>query len=309
MPLRALWKGAISFGLIHIPVELYPAERRNDLDLDMLDRRDFAPIGYKRSNKHTGEEVSWENIIKGYEYEKEQYVVLSEEELKRVNPAATQTIDLLAFVPAADINPLFYEQPYYLKPVRRGEKVYALLRETLRRSNQVGIGQVVIRIRQHLAALRVMGDALVLQTMRYAHEINSSEALELPSQDLKAAGISEREIKMALALVADMSEAWKPEQYKDSYRDDIHALIERKIAAKETHSITVDDEESEAPADDDIADLMTLLKKSLRGKSRAVTDGDIRQPARSAMHEKKPKTRRAGGSSSKKLPTKKPAAI
>lgn len=278
---RALWKGAISFGLIHIPVELFPAEKRSELDLDLLDKRDFAPVGYRRVNKRTGKEVGWDDLVKGYQYEEGEYVVLTEQELKQANPAATQTLDLLAFVPAADIDPLYYEQPYYLAPIRRGEKVYALLRETLRRSGQVGIGQVVIRTRQHLAVLRAMDEVLLLQTLRYADEIRDRGDLDLPAADAKAAGLTARELQMAQALVEDMSSDWRPEQYRDSYRDDVLALVDRKIAANETHLVAADEDEGEpAPAGDNVIDLVALLKRSLgKDKGKAADEETGRKPA------------------------------
>ncbi|MEZ0271370.1 MAG: Ku protein, partial [Methylophilaceae bacterium] len=159
---RAIWKGAISFGLVHIPVELYPAESRKGLDLDMLDKRDFAPVGYKRYNKSTGKDIDWNDIVKGYEYEKGKYVVLTDEDLKRANVEATQTIDILSFVDSEEIPEIYFEQPYYLKPARGGAKVYVLLRETLKRAGKVGIAQVVIRTKQHVAALLPMDKAIVL---------------------------------------------------------------------------------------------------------------------------------------------------
>lgn len=263
---RALWKGAISFGLIHIPVELFPAEQRDELDLDLIDRRDFAPIGYRRVNKHTGEEVPRDEIVKGFEYEEDQYVVLGEDELKSANVKATQTVDLLAFVPVADISLLHFEQPYYLAPTRGGTKVYALLRETLRRAGKAGIGQVVIRTRQHLALITPLEDVLVLNTLRYPHELRDWSQLPLPERSLKAAGVAEREVKMALSLVESMSEDWAPEQYRDTYRDDVLALIDRKIAAKQTHTLAPVREDEEAPTGgDNVVDLMALLKRSLAG--------------------------------------------
>src|SRR3546814_736238 len=168
---RAIWKGAISFGLVHIPVELYPAESQSGLDLDLLDRRDFAPVGYKRYNKETGKEINWNDIVKGYEYEKGQYVVLSEEDLKRANVEATQTIDILAFVDAEEIAPIYFEQPYYLAPIKGGDKAYVLLRETLKRAGKIGVAQVVIRTKQRLAALLPMENAVVLNLLRYGDEI------------------------------------------------------------------------------------------------------------------------------------------
>lgn len=261
---RALWKGAISFGLIHIPVELYPVEKSVRLDLDMLDKRDFAPVGYKRVNKETGEEVPWEDIVKGYEYEKGQYVVLTDEELRTANPEAAHGIHLLAFVPAEEIPLEYFEQPYFLAPVRGGDKVYALLRETLHRAGKIGLAQVVIRTRQTLAALLPQDDRLMLITLRYPHEIRAFDEAGLPSQDLKQLDISEREIDMALTLVDEMSEHWRPQKYKDTFHDDVMALINRKIASRETHTVFVPEGKEELPAPPrNVVDIVALLKQSL----------------------------------------------
>ena len=266
---RALWKGAISFGLVHIPVELISASLDHELDLSMLDRRDFAPIGYKRYNKQTGKDVDWDDIIKGYEYKTDEYVVLSEEDLKQANVKATQTIDILTFVDAAEVPLTFYEHPYYLLPAKGGEKVYALLRETLRKANKVGIASVVMRTKQHLCALVCIGDAIVLNTLRYADEIRATDDLDLPGSTLKAAGITDKELKMALSLVEGMSEAWAPEQYHDSYREDVLALVKKKIKAKQTKTITAPAPEPEEERSSNVIDLVALLQQSLGKKAPA----------------------------------------
>lgn len=266
---RALWKGAISFGLVHIPVELISASLDHELDLSMLDRRDFAPIGYKRYNKQTGKEVEWDDIVKGYEYKTDEYVVLSDEDLRQANVKATQTIDILTFVDAAEVPLTFYEHPYYLLPAKGGEKVYALLRETLRKANKVGIASVVMRTKQHLCALVCVGDAIVLNTLRYADELRPTDDLDLPASTLKAAGISDKELKMALSLVEGMSEAWEPEQYHDSYREDVLALVKKKIKAKQTKTITPPAPEPEEEHDSNVIDLVALLQQSLGKKASA----------------------------------------
>ncbi len=266
---RALWSGAISFGLVHIPVEMFSAEKRSELDLTMLDRRDFAPIGYKKFNKETGQEVAREDIVKGYEYETDQYVVLSDEDLKRANVKATQTIDIVTFVEASEVPLTYYDQPYYLAPGKGGDKVYALLRETLRRAGKIGIAQIVLRTKQHLVALWPMQDAIVLNTLRYSAEIKALDEFKLPDTDLKKAGISEKELTMALSLVEGMSEQWQPTQYHDAYRDDVLALIDRKVSEHQTKTITMPDKQGAAGATGSakIVDLMALLKESLAGKA------------------------------------------
>ncbi|RFP21518.1 Ku protein [Duganella sp. BJB488] len=263
MAARALWKGAISFGLVHIPVEIYSAVQEHELDLTMLDRRDFSPVGYKCYNKNTGKEVTWDDIVKGYEYQDNEYVVLSDEDLKRANVEATQTIDILAFVDAADVPLTYFEQPYYLAPSRGGAKVYALLRETLRKAGKIGIATVVIRTKQHLCALVCDEDKIVLNTLRYANEIRSAEELKLPPATMKAAGISDKELQMALSLVEGMSEPWKPEQYHDTYKDDVLALVEKKVKAGQTKTITAAEPESKAAKSSNVVDLVALLQDSL----------------------------------------------
>jgi DNA end-binding protein Ku len=270
-----MWKGAISFGLVHIPVELYPATSEHSLDLHMLDRRDFAPIGFKRYNKNTGKEVSWDDIIKGYEYATDEYVVLSDEDLRRANPEATQTIDILAFVEAEQVPLLYYEQPYYLAPGKGGDKVYALLRETLREVGKIGIANVVIRVKQHLAALVCVDDAIVLITLRYPDEIRPTDELKIPGEHSKAAMVTAKELQMAKALVEGMSEKWKPQQYHDTYREDVMTMIKKKIAAKQTKTITMPEPEKKTPSKAKVIDLVSLLQASLgRKPARAGADDD-----------------------------------
>jgi len=269
MAARALWKGAISFGLVYIPVEMYTAVQEHDLDLTMLDRRDFSPVGYKRYNKKSGKEVTWDDIVKGYEYEDNEYVVLSDEDLKRANVEATQTIDIVAFVEAADVPLTYYETPYYLAPSRGGAKVYALLRETLRKAGKIGIATVVMRTKQHLCALVCVEDKIVLNTLRYASEIRSAEELKLPPATLKAAGISDKELQMALSLVDGMSEDWKPEQYHDTYKEDVMAMIKKKIKAGQTKTITAPEKDSGTPKASNVVDLVALLQNSLGKKGKA----------------------------------------
>jgi DNA end-binding protein Ku len=275
---RSLWKGAISFGLVHIPVELYSAIKQNELDLTMLDKRDFSPVGYKRYNKSNNKEVTWDHIIKGYEYAAGEYVVLSDEDLRQANVKATQTIDIQAFVDAEDVPLTYYETPYYLAPGRGGAKVYALLRETLRRAGKIAIATVVIRTKQHLCALVAAEDGIIMNTLRYADEIRDTEGLDLPEKGMKATGIKEKELEMALSLVEGMSEEWAPEQYHDTYKDDVLALVEKKIKAKQTKTITMPskDGDEEAPSSN-VIDLVALLKQSLgakpgKGKAAAADD-------------------------------------
>jgi DNA end-binding protein Ku len=266
---RPIWKGAISFGLVHIPVELHSASSSAGIDLDLLDKRDFAPVGYKRYNKVTGKEVKQQDIVKGYAYEKDEYVVLTDEDLRRANPESTQTIDILSFIDTSDIPVFFFEQPYYLVPGKGGEKVYALLRQTLERSGKLALGQVVIRTKQHLAALMPFQDVVVLNLLRYQEEIRELPEITQPKAG-KQSQVSAKEIDMALSLVKDMSERWEPAQYQDTFRQDILKLVKKKVKAKQTHTLTEpadDGEESTTIKSSNVVDLMQLLKASIGDKT------------------------------------------
>ncbi|HKP00900.1 MAG TPA: Ku protein [Nitrospiraceae bacterium] len=266
---RSIWRGAISFGLVHIPVVLSSAENRNNFDLTMLDRRNMKPVGFKRYNKETEKEVSWNDIVKGYEYEKDRYVVLTDEDFKRANVEATQTIDILAFLKAEEVAPTYFETPYYLAPDKRGEKGYALLRETLKATDKIAIATVVIRTRQYLAALIPNGRVMVLNTLRYTNELKSTKELKVPSGDLKAFGISPREIEMAKTLVDEMTEPWKPERYRDTYHEDLMKLIDKRIKAGQTEVVTEGDQHDTKPVRGEVIDLMALLKRSVEAKGRS----------------------------------------
>jgi DNA end-binding protein Ku len=261
---RALWKGAISFGLVHIPVELHPAEDRKSFEFSMLDKHDLSPVGYKRYNKKTGKEVEWGDIVKGFEYEKEKYVVLSDEDFRRANVKATQTIDIEAFVPADEIPPEYFDSPYYLAPSGRGQKVYALLRETLRKTRRVAVAQVVIRTTQHLAAIIVQGRALMLITLRYADELRKATGFELPAEGLKGAGVTPKEVDLAARLVNDMTGHWNPAAFKDTYHNDLMARVREKIKKGETKEITAPEKVAKGEARSaQVIDLAELLRQSL----------------------------------------------
>jgi len=277
---RAIWKGAISFGLVNIPVEVYPAEDRKAFKFSMLDKRDLSPVGYKRYSKKTNKEVEWSNIVKGYEYEKDQYVVLSDEDFRRANVKATQTIDIQAFVAADEIPVEYFESPYYLAPAPRGQKVYALLRETLRSAKRVAVAQVVIRTTQHLAAIVVNGRALMLNTLRYQDELTQAKGLDLPAEGLKAAGVSAKEIALAKRLIDDMTEHWNPGEFKDTYHDDLMARINEKIKLGQTKEITEPGkDDNEEPRSAKVIDLAELLRKSLAEKGGAPRRKEPREAA------------------------------
>jgi DNA end-binding protein Ku len=259
---RGLWKGAISFGLVNVPVELHSAKKRSaELDMTMLDKRDLSPVGYKRVNKSSGKEVAWGDVVKGYEYKDDKYVVLSDEDFRRANPEASKTVDILAFVELHDIAPQHFDTPYYLKPEKRGAKAYALLRETLQKADKAGIATVVIRTKQYLAALVAQDELLVLNTLRYAEELKDPAELEIP-----AAKVTAKELDMALRLVEDMADKWHPEKYKDSYKDDLLRRIKEKVKAGETEEITEPETERKTEKRGEVIDLMSLLKKSVEKK-------------------------------------------
>jgi DNA end-binding protein Ku len=276
---RGLWKGAISFGLVHVPVELFSAEKRStELDLTMLDKRDLAPVGYKRYNKASGEDVPWAEIVKGYEYEDGKYVVLSEEDFRRANVEASRTVEMVAFVDRDAVPPKFYRTPYYLAPGKRGEKAYALLRETLRKAGKIGIATVVIRTRQYLAAVYPEKEVLMMDTLRYADELRELDELGIPAASLKGPKVTAKEIDLALRLVEDMAEEWKAEKYKDTYREDLLKRIEQKVKAGQTKEITQPEKEERAKGGAEVIDLMALLKKSVESKGKAASAE--RPPAR-----------------------------
>ncbi len=277
---RALWTGAISFGLVNIPVELHSAEDRKSFEFSMLDKRDLSPVGYKRYNKKSGKEVDWANIVKGYEYEKDQFVVLSDEDFRRANVKATQTIDIQTFVPADEISYEYFETPYYLAPGKRGEKVYALLREAMLATNRIAVAQVVIRTAQHLAAVVVNGKALMLNTLRYQDELRDATAIDIPAAGLKAAGITSKEVELAKRLVEDMSGHWNPSDFKDTYHADLMARVKQKIKQGETREITEPDNGDESPQRTaQVIDLAELLKKSLNRGRAAGASGEDRKTA------------------------------
>ncbi|MGE5385471.1 MAG: Ku protein [Betaproteobacteria bacterium] len=280
---RALWKGAISFGLVHIPVALHSATREAGLDFDWLDKRSMDPVGYKRINKKTGEEIGKENIVKGLAYEKEHYVILSDEEIKAALPKSTQTIEIESFVAAGEIPLVYFERPYYLVPVGKGQKVYALLRETLKRAERVGVARVVIQTKQHLAVLLPKGRALQLILLRWASEIRSADDLDLPAEDAKTVGLNERELDMAMRLVDDLAAPWEPEKFEDSFAADVMALVEQKVQAGETKTVFQPEVAPEGTAD--VIDLTELLRRSLRG-DEAGTAKPANAPAASRTADK-----------------------
>ena len=265
---RVIWQGAISFSLIHIPVALHSASRSTTLDLDLLDRRDFSPVGYQRVNKKTGKDVDWDDIVKGYQYQPGEYVALTEEDFRLANVEATRMIDIVGFVDPAEITPQYYDTPYYLSAGKHGEKVYSLLREVLTRARTVAIGTVVIRTRQYVCAVSPLDRTLMLTTLRYADEVLAPAEVAKSPQG-KAAQVSKPELDMAMQLVEQMKRPWKPETFHDSYRDDLLKRIEQKVQAGETHELTEATGEAKDRPTAKVVDLTALLRKSLEANSQA----------------------------------------
>jgi DNA end-binding protein Ku len=273
---RGLWNGAISFSLIHIPVSLHTAARSGTVDLDLLDKRDFAPVGYQRYNKSTGKVVNWNDVVKGYEYEKGEYVVLTDEDFRRANVEASRTIDIQAFVARDAIAPYYFDTPYFLVPDKGGERVYTLLREALEQSQKLAVATFVLRSRQHVTALMPVGNVIVLDTLRYQEEIQ-------PHPDVAAAvakkanGTSGRELDMAMKLIDEMTDKWQPEAFRNTYRDDLMKRIEQKVKSGQTHTLTQPEAEvtqERTAGGGKVVDLMSLLQRSLEQRGSGAGSGD-----------------------------------
>jgi DNA end-binding protein Ku len=251
---HAIWTGAINFGLVTIPVKLQTAIRTNDLRFNFLHKTDEGRINNVRRCSIDGEEVAYTDLVRGYEYEKGRYVILTDEDFDSVNPEATQSVDIVQFVDLAEINPMFFDKPYYLEPEKRGRHAYALLREALTESGKVGIAKVVIRSREHLAALKPNGDALVLELMHFEDEIVEQSTLDLP----EIAKPAENEMKVAKMLIDTMTEAFDASKFKDTYKEQILAMIDARAAGKETPKA-----ETSAPKASNVVNLMDMLQRSL----------------------------------------------
>jgi DNA end-binding protein Ku len=286
---RVIWKGAISFGLVHIPVSLVPATVSRGIDFDWLDRRSMDPVGYKRINKASGEEIASKDIVRGVQYEKNRYVVLGDDEIRAAYPAATQTVDIVAFVRAEQISPLYVDTPYYLVPERRGERVYALLREALAGSGDIGLAKVVLHTRQHLAAVLPLGAALVLNTLRWGDEVRSVDEIGLPAEAVHAK-VDRRELEMARRLIDEMREDWQPTHYENQFAVQIMALVERK-ARQGKIEVVGPAEAAAAETGAEIIDLADLLRRSLgqgrkRGAGKAADDDQPVRGGKSASDDK-----------------------
>lgn len=253
--MRAIWSGAISFGLVNIPVKIYSATSSQKLDLDMLSKKDMSPIKYKRVSEATGEEVDYKDIVKGYEYHKGEYVIVTDKDFEKASPEKYRTIDILDFTDEKEIDAVYFDKPYYLEPDKGAAKAYTLLLKALQKSGKVAIARFMIRNRERIAALRPMKDVILLEQLRFASEIRDYNDLNLP----KAQKISPKEVEMALKLIDQLSSEFKPEQYKDTYVEELRKIIEAKAKGKE---IKMPKHDKQQPAK--VTDLMAVLKESLK---------------------------------------------
>ena len=275
---RVIWKGAISFGLVHVPVALYPGSSESGIDFDWIDRRTMDPVGYRRINKRTGKPVEKDDIVRGVKVGEGDYVVLGDEEIAAAYPKTTQTIAIESFTAAAQIPFTLLDRPYFLEPVARGEKVYALLREALREAGVVGLARVVLHTQEHLAVLAPVGPALLLDTLRWPAELRDWKELNLPPEGRAAAKLKDAELKMAGELIASMTEDFDPARYEDRFGAAVHTLVEQRVQAGRTQEVQPLEEAPEAAAGN-VIDLTELLARSLKGRAKAAP-APRRKPAR-----------------------------
>jgi DNA end-binding protein Ku len=265
---RPIWSGTLSFGLLNVPIRLMSGERHNDLHFRLLDQRDNKPVRYERVNAESGEEVPWKDIVKAFEYRKGSYVVLEESDIRGAASEAHEVVEIDTFIDAGEIGPSYFEKPYILVPAKKAEKGYVLLRETLKKTNRVGIARVVIRTREYLAAVMAQDNALVMNLLRYPADIIDPEEYVLPGKDAKDYRITPKEMEMAKSLIESMAGTWNPSDYRDEFREKLRKVIEKRLAKK---GVTADiEEEHEAPEDSttNVVDFMALLKQSIAGKKR-----------------------------------------
>lgn len=278
--MRSIWKGAISFGLVNIPVSLYSAEESNDLKFSLIDKRDESKIKYQRVNESTGKEVTWDNIVKAYEFEDGDYVIMTDEDFEKADVEATKTVDIETFIKKDELSFMYLEKPYYIAPTKGGEKPYVLLREAMEKTGKIAIARVVIRTRAYMAAIYSLEDALVLNLIRFHDDLRSMEELKVP----KSVKISTKEMELAESLIDGMTAAWNPEEYKDEYKDAVMKRIEAK-AKKKGKALDDEDQEEEKAASGKVVDIMDLLRKSVEAKSKksggkSEDKEDVKEPAK-----------------------------
>ena len=289
---RSIWKGSIAFGLENIPVSLTGAEERPDIQLHMVDSKNHARIRYERVNADSGEEVPWDRLVKGYEYEEGRFILLSEEELAAVEPKLTKTIEISEFVALKEIDPLLFDKPYYLEPDKRGRKAYALLREAMRKSGKAGISRVVIRTREYLSAMFVREDVLVLMLLRFPQEIKALSKLDLPSSGEKEWQPAKREMELAERLIDEMSTKWNPKDFHDEYREALMDFIEKKISKGDTVEDVKEAEAEDRTPKGNIVDLADYLERSVGMKKQPAAKKAAKKAAKHARKTASKKTAR-----------------
>jgi len=294
---RPIWTGSLSFGLLNIPIQLMPGERRTDIHFRMLDARTKDPIRYERVNAETGEEVPWKDIVKAYEYAKGSYVVLEQSDVAAAASENKEMIVLEAFVDESAISPAYLEKPYLLVPGKKAEKGYVLLREVLKKSGRVGIGRVVIRTREYLAMVTPQDDSLMLILMRFPQELVDPSEYKIPEGGVSKWKITSKEMEMAKSLLESMAGEWKPDDYKDEFRQRLSAVIKKRIKTKgAVRKLEEAEEVQEEGAATNVVDFMALLRKSLEKKG----EGGRAKPAKASKRARKTTTSRAKKSGKRK---------
>jgi DNA end-binding protein Ku len=292
--MRSIWTGSLSFGLVNIPVKLYSGTKSERLDFDMLHKKDLSPIRYARVCKEEGEEIPYEEIVKGYEYEKGEYVVLTEQDFERANVKKNKTIEIVAFVAQEEIDPGYFDKPYLIEPDKGADRAYALLREALKKSGRVGLAQFVLRNREHLCAIRPEGDALIVNQMRFAGELQDTSQLHVP-QNVE---VNDKELSLAMSLIDQFTEPFQPEKYHDTYHEELKRVIDEKLAGKAPAKI------GKAPEPTKVRDLMALLKASLK-EQEAGTQKAAREPKSSPRR----KTASAASAGEGKRPARRKSSV
>jgi len=303
---RSIWKGAIAFGLVNIPVSLTSAEVRPDIQLHMVDSKNHARIRYERVNADTGEEVPWDRMVRGYEHDDGQFILLTDDDLEAVQPKLTRTIEIEEFVSLQDIDPMLFDKPYYLEPDKRGRKAYALLREALRKTGKAGISRVVIRTREYLSAMFVRDDVLVLMLLRFPQEVRAWSKLELPSSSSKEFQPAKREMDLAMKLIDEMTGKWKQEDYHDEYREALMEFIDKKIGSGDSVTDVKDggdDQEDEGSGK--VLDLADYLQRSIKREPANKTAAKKTKASTTKTKAKTPAKKAARKHASKKTATKK----
>lgn len=286
----AVWKGSIGFGLVNIPVVLYSAEGGDDLEFHMLDKRDQSRIQYRRVSAKSGKEVSWDDIVKGYEYEKGKYIVLTDEDFEQAQMEKSDAAEIVGFVERGAIGPHFFERPYYVAPMKNGVKGYALIREVLQRTDRVAIARIILRVREYIAALFATEEGLMLSTLRYAHEFRSADTLGMETKSLSALGIKPKEVALAEKLVEEMSDEWRPEDFQNAYHKTMRQVIDLKLKHRGKKTAPAPKVKKEPGK---VLDLMSLLQKSVEGKSSSGSERALRKSAPRKKSTTTAKKRRA----------------